>query len=154
MPTLKNSRMKRSVAYPIAIFALLASPLLAAPLPEATVVRVDLVNTSNTCAWVSLYLRRNQTPWEMETSSESAPRNIQAGSRHTFYVRFRNSFSVPLPAEIKALVAFKSAKDCSGSVIASAYGNAQVFAGEVLEKVDIKSTLSGPPYAVSVSRSQ
>jgi hypothetical protein len=145
--------MKRSAAYLIAVFALLASPLSAEPLPEATVVRIDFANTSNTCAWVSLYLRRNQTPWEMETSSESAPRNITAGSRHTFYVRFRNSFSVPLPAEIKALVAFKSVKDCSGSVVASVFANTQVFGGKVLETVAIKSTLSGPPYAVSLSNS-
>jgi hypothetical protein len=145
--------MKRAIAYLIAVFALLAPPLSAEPLPAATVVRVDVTNNSNTCAWVSLYLRRNQTPWQMETSSESAPRNIKAGLRHTFYVRFGNSFSVPLPAEIKALVAFKSVKDCSGSVVASAYGNAQVFTGRVLEKVDISSTLSGPPYAVSVFRS-
>jgi len=133
----------------LAIVAVLAAPLSAEPLPPATVVRIDVVNSSNTCAWVSLYLRRNQTPWQMETSSESAPRNVKAGSRHTFYVRFTNSFNVPLPAEIKALVAFKSAADCSGSVTASKFANTQVFAGHVLEKVDIASTLSGPPYEVS-----
>jgi len=133
----------------LAIVAVLAAPLSAEPLPPATVVRIDVVNSSNTCAWVSLYLRRNQTPWQMETSSESAPRNVKAGSRHTFYVRFTNSFNVPLPAEIKALVAFKSAADCSGSVTASKFANTQVFAGHVLETVDIASTLSGPPYEVS-----
>jgi len=141
--------LKRSMTCLLAIVAVLAAPLSAEPLPPATVVRIDVVNSSNTCAWVSLYLRRNQTPWQMETSSESAPRNVKAGSRHTFYVRFTNSFNVPLPAEIKALVAFKSAADCSGSVTASKFANTQVFAGHVLEKVDIASTLSGPPYEVS-----
>ena len=142
--------MKRSAVYLFAIFALLAAPLSAEPLPDATVVRIDVANTSTTCAWVSLYLRRNQTPWQMETSSESAPRNIKAGTRHTFYVRFTNSYNVPLPAEIKALVAFKGTHDCSGSVVASKFANTQVFAGHVLEKVDITSTLSGPPYAVAL----
>jgi hypothetical protein len=151
---MKHTLAARSIAYLFAVFALLAAPLSAEPLPEATVVRVDVANTSNTCAWVSLYLRRNQTPWQMETSSESAPRNIAAGARHTFYVRFGNSYSVPLPAEIKALVAFKSGKDCSGSVIASVFGNGQVFDGKIFEKVDMRSTLSGPPYAVSVFRAQ
>ena len=141
----------KSIAYLLAIVAVLAAPLSAEPLPPATVVRIDVTNASNTCVWVSLYLRRNQTPWQMETASDSAPRNLKAGSRHTFYVRFTNSFNVPLPAEIEALVAFKSAADCSGSVTASKYANTQVFAGHVLETVDLKSTLSGPPYEVSIS---
>ena len=141
--------MKR-IAYLFGILALLAQPLSAEPLPPSTVVRIDLVNASNTCAWVSLYLRRNQTPWEMETSSESAPRNIKAGARYAFYVRFANSLSVPLPAEIKALVAFKGTADCSGSVVESKFANTQVFGGLVLPTVDIKAMLTGPPYAVSL----
>jgi len=145
--------MKRSIAYLFAIVALFASPLSAEPLPDATVVRIDLANSSNTCAWVSFYLRRNQTPWQMETSSESAPRDIKPGMRHTFYIRFPNSLNVPLPAEIKALVAFKSGIDCSGSVTASKFANTQIFAGHVLPKVDITSTLSGPPYVVSFRNS-
>jgi len=144
--------MIRSIGYLFAVFALLAAPLSAEPLPPATVVRIDVVNSSNTCAWVSLYLRRNQTPWQMETSSQSAPRDIKPGARHTFYVKFGNSYDVPLPAEIKALVAFKSGKDCSGSVVASKSGNGQVFDGKIFDKVDMRSTLSGPPYAVSVMR--
>ena len=144
--------MKRSIAYLIAAFVLLAPPVSAQTLPASTVVRLDVANTSNTCAWVSWYLRRNQTPWQMETSPESKPHDIKAGLHHTFHVRFNNSNSVPYPAEIKALVAFRS-KDCSGSVAGSASGSAQVFTGLVLDKVHMGSRLSDSPYAVSVFRS-
>ena len=67
---------------------------------EEAAERGAVANTSNTCAWVSLYLRRNQTPWHMETAPESKPRDIKAGLHHTFYVRFGNSNSSPRDAAV------------------------------------------------------
>jgi hypothetical protein len=74
--------MKRSAVYLFAIFALLAAPLSAEPLPDATVVRIDVANTSNTCAWVSLYLRRNQTPWQMETVGKRTTQHQGRNATH------------------------------------------------------------------------
>jgi len=129
-------------------FAISAS---AQTFPKTTIVAIDVKNASNTCAWVTIYWGRLYTPWTIESEPDGRPRFVNHQSSHTFFVRFTNPTSVPIPAEIKVRAEFTRNSNCSGGTIADHdnYNKGIMADKSILERVNITSVLSGPPYGVS-----
>ena len=142
----------RSVALACALvtsaFAISAS---AQTVPKTTVVAIDVKNTSNTCAWVTIYWGRVYTPWTIEQEPDGRPRFVGHNASHTFFVRFTNPTSIPLPAEIKVRAEFTRNSNCSGGTIADHdnYNKGIQADKHIVERINISSILHGPPYGVT-----
>lgn len=142
--------MKRLVLSALAALVCVASAG-AQTVPKTTVVEVHVRNQSNTCAWVTIYWGRLYTPWTIENAPEGRPRFVGHNATQSFFVRFTNPTSVPLPAEIKVRAEFTRNANCSGGNIADHdnYNKGINADQKILEHVNITSFLSGPPYGVS-----
>jgi hypothetical protein len=137
--------MKTALAFAASLFAFSA---LGGTASADVLVTTQVVNNSNTCAWVTIYTATALKGWSIEGGA-NRPRFIK---RHEGIILFTSNFAgwdSGLPVEIKVRAEFKKNLDCSGPTIADIW--------EVNKKVRgphaiLISELTGSPYRVSGPR--
>ena len=135
--------------------ALLCAAPSGAQSVKQTVANISVVNTSATCAWVTIYWGRPHTAWHIESETpQSRPQFVHKGKYHIFPVIFRNTTPMPLPMEVKVRAEFQRNADCTGGTIADHSAQNKGFATDrgLVQIIKLTSNLSGPPYQVTAPR--
>jgi hypothetical protein len=143
--------MKRLVLFVLAVLLCIA-PANTQTIPKSTLVLINVDNHSDTCALVTIYWGQLNTPWTIASSPEGRPRFVNYHSWHRFAVHFTNPTGMPVSAEIKVRAEYTRNQDCTGGTIEDDNAYNQRINENRLERIEIWSTLSGPPYWVSVPR--
>ena len=112
-------------------------------------LKVTVGNSSQTCAWVTIYTSRVLLPW-----SAYQARFVKAGGHYTWSIPFTQLGPTPIPAEIKVRAEFMKDVNCNHPVVADTSAeNKGILPDQAFGRVgQVGSNLSGPPYRVGVPK--